>query len=385
MEEFDFDLARAVGEVVDRLVTVQVANSGGGSVHILAPINHLIYRAARSAQVEPLTYLAGRTLLESVQLGDAVVLTSGFFVPPFMEIEVDGNFGIAALARALVICRRARPIILTEDNNIRQMELLCRAAGLVPYRADSRLPHGIQQVRIEILPRDAAEARRLAERLIREDRPAALVAAEKPARNAKGIYHNGSGIDMSRVQGKADDVVELFRARGIPTIGVGDGGNEIGMGKITAAVRDILPAARECGCPCGAGIAAVTETDVLVVGSSANWGCYGIEAVMAAAVGDLAILHSPDVEHRIQLASVFAGLVDPSTGMADGWTDGAEPATTEALLVMLRQTVASRLRKKEQGATGWGNRARHYERSVVEGWIRDWADHLDAQSTGVPG
>jgi D-glutamate cyclase len=378
-ESLDFELARAVGEVVDRLVTVQVANSGGGSVHLQAPINAQIYQAARDAQGEPLTYKAARVLLESIRPGDSVVLTSGFFVPPFMEVEVDGNFGVAALARSLVISRSARPIILTEDNNLRAMNLLCRAVGLVPYQSGSTLPRGIQEVRLDVLPRSEPEARHLAERLIEQDRPAAFVAAEKPARNAKGVYHNGGGIDLSRVQGKADDVVEVFRSHGIPTIGVGDGGNEIGMGKIAGPLRDILPAARDCGCPCGAGIASATDTDVLVVGSSANWGCYGIEAVMAAALGDLAVLHAPEVERRIYIASVFGGLVDPSTGLADGWTDGAEHASAEALLVLLKQSVESRLRKKQQGPQGWWNRARHYERSVVEGWVRDWADQA-----GVP-
>jgi len=51
---------------------------------------------------------------------------------------------------------------------------------------------------------------------------------------------------------------------GCPTIAIGDGGNEIGMGKVTAALEDlnIVPSTTTC--------------DELIVADVSNWGAYGI-------------------------------------------------------------------------------------------------------------
>ncbi|WP_428675350.1 glutamate cyclase domain-containing protein [Reyranella sp.] len=35
----------------------------------------------------------------------------------------------------------------------------------------------------------------------------------------------------------------------MPTIGIGDGGNELGCGHINEAVAAIQPFGKECGCP----------------------------------------------------------------------------------------------------------------------------------------
>jgi hypothetical protein len=91
------------------------------------------------------------------------------------------------------------------------------------------------------------------------------------------------------------------RAARVVTIGVGDGGNEIGMGNVRARLRRLGPLM--------ARIAAVVRTDHLVVSGVSNWGAYGI----AAALGRIAaqpLLHTPDVERRLIEACVEAGAID---------------------------------------------------------------------------
>lgn len=68
---------------------------------------------------------------------------------------------------------------------------------------------------------------------------------------------------------------EAARQRGVLTIGVGDPGNEIGMGAIADTVKRLLPYGAECQCSCAGGVADATEVDVVVPGTCSNWGAYG--------------------------------------------------------------------------------------------------------------
>src|SRR5205807_1527308 len=67
---------------------------------------------------------------------------------------------------------------------------------------------------------------------------------------------------------------ECRRPPGLPTIGVGDGGNEIGMGKIPWDVirRNV---------PNGGLIACRVPTDYLIVAGVSNWGAYALAAGVA--------------------------------------------------------------------------------------------------------
>jgi len=107
-------------------------------------------------------------------------------------------------------------------------------------------------------------------------RPSALIAIEKLGPNQQGVYHMVKGHDSSAFQAKAGRLFDAARPRGILTIGVGDRGNEIGMGAIADTVRQVLPYGSICQCPCGGGVADATEVDVVVPGTCSNWGAYGM-------------------------------------------------------------------------------------------------------------
>src|SRR6266545_1418916 len=109
---FDLKLLDALGAVIDRLITVQIYLSGGGSAFSPTPITHLLYDAARKNVDGPLTSLAARALLEKLQPGDRVILSSGFIVPPWMVPESDGPIGIMALARALDLGFEVTPVVV---------------------------------------------------------------------------------------------------------------------------------------------------------------------------------------------------------------------------------------------------------------------------------
>lgn len=372
----DLELCRVVGESVDRLISAQVFMSGGAAALTSRNITKELYEAARALQGEPLTYLAARELLERVGPRDSVVICAGFFDPPSMIDEADGPLGAALLARSLCVALDATPVVLTEVANMGRMAELLRAAGVdvVDLELARATPFKASVMPLPIEPGRAAVVMR---RLFDLAEPAAVVTIEKPSPNAEGAYHTGVGLNVTSLVGKVSYLVDEARRRGVPSIGLGDGGNEVGMGRILAACREILPTGADCGCPCGGGIAAATETDILVVGAVANWASYGIEACLAAALEMPEALHSLAEERRVTEAAARAGLIDPTTGLANGWVDGTPPICSESMLELMRQMVELRLTRRRPGAL-MNFPKRWAERGVAEQTVDTWARHLAA-------
>lgn len=78
-------------------------------------------------------------------------------------------------------------------------------------------------------PAEDDEAKIVATQLINEMNPAAVICIEKAGKGEDGAYYNMRGHDYSPGRARVDYLVEEARNVGIPTIAVGDGGNEIGM------------------------------------------------------------------------------------------------------------------------------------------------------------
>jgi hypothetical protein len=108
------------------------------------------------------------------------------------------------------------------------------------------------------------------------DRPIThLIAIERMSPAADGKPHREHGWDMSR---ETAPLHLLFDdptwQRRWTTIGIGDGGNEIGMGSLPQHIV-------ETEIPNGPVIAATTPADHLIVAGVSNWGGYGLLAAMA--------------------------------------------------------------------------------------------------------
>ncbi len=68
------------------------------------------------------------------------------------------------------------------------------------------------------------------------------------------------------------------------------------MGNIRETIRKHLPFGDRCLCPCGSGIAPITEVDVLVTATVSNWGAYGIAACLAILLKNTAVFHDAEME-----------------------------------------------------------------------------------------
>jgi len=239
-----------------------------------------------------------------------VLIVTGFIVADGMP-ETDGPPGSAVLGRAL---RRlgARVRYTTDAATLPTLGAALKTLG--------------EPVDAFAYPAGAAAA---AEVLARE-RPTHLVAIERPGRGRAGDYLNMRGVSVTPWNRPIDEMFLLARhsRRHAPlvTVGVGDGGNEIGMGNAGGALsRQGALMAR---------IASVVRVNHLVVAGVSNWGAYGIVAQLGRLAGQ-ALLHTPDDERRLIAACVDAGAVDGVTRLRERTVDRMDADTHAAVVALL--------------------------------------------------
>jgi hypothetical protein len=89
--------------------------------------------------------------------------------------------------------------------------------------------------------------------ILSRHQPDAVVHTEVPGRNKDGKYLNMRGIEIGDFNAALDGIADLANAQGLITIGVGDGGNEAGMGNIKGIpkapnmeeMQAVIPAAHQ--------------------------------------------------------------------------------------------------------------------------------------------
>ncbi len=331
-----------VGEAMDRLVNVEMRFGAG----LPRGIIHRLYDAARADQKRPLTTLAVDALMGALTAGDNVLIVTGAGAPPWLPVgETDGPLGAIAIGRALDIALGAKPIFVSEDRNLGPIRATAIAAGLPPMDAGTFAKRSACCL-TENFVLDAVEGPRAARALIGKHKPKAVIFIEKGGPNAKGVFHTitGNGRDRTTMA-SADALAYAASEAGILTVGIGDGGNEIGFGRVTEAVKDIQNFGRVCACPCKDGIATIVPTDVLVVGAVSNWAGYAIAAGLALATGRHDALHDLETEREMLRQCYLAGAVDGITARQVPGVDGTSAETQTALITMLRMIVENASRE----------------------------------------
>jgi hypothetical protein len=330
-----------IADNVDRLTCVEMRIPGIDR-GIIAPL----YRAAREAQGgAALTLRAARLLAERVTSRDAVVITTGAGVPPYLPYgETDGPPGAVALARAIGRGRGARAVLVTEPQYMPGLRAAAAAAGL-PVVSDDMATQRSGAVVMRTYPLGDDEGRREAEALLSQYRPTVVIAVEKLGPNAKGVIHSLRGVDGTAHTGKAHHLIEGARRREIPTIGFGDGGNELGCGMIYETVRRVLEYGAKCQCPCQGGMATTVATDVLVIANTSNWGAYGTAACLALLLRDPSLLPDALDERRVIERCAEQGAGDGWLGLPVPSVDGTSLDVQTAMLTMLHMIVANGLKE----------------------------------------
>lgn len=238
----------------------------------------------------------------------AVAVVTGFFIPHATPPagETDGPLGALFLARALTPLG-IRVVLATDAFCVPALR-----AGLEACKLSETVP-------LVSLPPPAESGDADTYRLRFREQAGPLthrIALERVGPGCDGRCHTMRGLDITDRMSPAH---WLFAPEpGVTTIGIGDGGNEIGMGKLPVDVirRNI---------PRGEVVACQVATNHLIVCGISNWGAYalatGVRLLHGAAANPE--LYKVDREHELLRLMVERGpLVDGVKGMPSDSVDG---------------------------------------------------------------
>lgn len=251
--------------------------------------------------------VALHSIKASLSKGRKAIIATGFTVILAHRGETDGPPGSAVLAKHLEEAG-VGGLILTDEWNLEIVKSVLEAAEVTAFKPASYTA-----------ATDHAKAE--ADRLLEEVQPSVMFAIERPGWNRYHVYHNMAGEDISKVCAPIDVIFNRATRRGILTVGIGDGGNEIGMGNLRRTVRRFIPYGQTCKCPCKGGIASSTKTSHVLVGGVSNWVAYAFAAGIAVSSGR-PFHHDGEMERRLLHAAVQAGAIDSSTAAPRPWVDG---------------------------------------------------------------
>ncbi len=208
--------------------------------------NLLVARNPRGMQtlqtaLVPGYYLRATQLLQAAS--GTVLIGTGF--PVAGTYETDGPVGAIALYRALETLG-AKPV------------LVCGAPLADAIASDFRV-HKISVGKPAISKVEAEKA-------LQHYQPSLVISIERPGMAADGKYYNMRGEDISPACASFD---YFLSTASCPTIGIGDGGNEIGMGNVAKTLQQlsIIPSATRC--------------DELVIADVSNWAAHGLIAMLS--------------------------------------------------------------------------------------------------------
>ncbi|MCT7298256.1 DUF4392 domain-containing protein [Ralstonia sp. CHL-2022] len=237
--------------------------------------------------------------------------------------ETDGPVGTAEMAAKLALAGRDMTIATDSANMPVVQSVLASLDGghlvkLEPFDAKRGQP-----------ARDAANE------LLDRVQPDAVVAIELPARNADGDYLNMRGISVAEVNAPKDQIVlEANKRTGIVTVGVGDGGNEAGMGSLRSNIPPVTLADNTT-----IDFASTVPVKYPVTAWNSNFGAQAILANMLHQMGRMDLMTTPEELHAAIKASVDAGAVDGVSRKSEASVDGFPSQVHQGMLVLLREAM----------------------------------------------
>jgi hypothetical protein len=332
-----------IGDAIDRVCTIQAKNRG-------MPHNFIVrfYEAARKfTGGRPISTLAAEKLVETLGKGDVVLFLTGAGLAPILpEGESDGPPGAAALARALYRGLGVVPVYVLERHHARPVIASSHALGLMVKEFSEARDYRLGAA-IEYAPPQQEGVPAWVDDVLDRYKPKAIVCAERIGPGKGGVLHSVTAIplaDYDPTPGAVVDtapLVEEANKRGILTIGIGDGGNEIGFGAIYDTVVEIMPK--------GNIQATTTATDIVFPVMMSNWGCYGIEAAIAYLLKRPELMHTPAQEEQMLRDCLNAGGLEATYCTSNFIVDGLEGETSMACVQFLGNIVRKNLEPPTKG------------------------------------
>lgn len=252
---------------------------------------------------------------------DTVVIVTGFCIKFCRIGETDGPLGAISLAHALHML--GKKVVIVTDK----------------YSADL-LKNGIEDLSLEvdIIAIEDENAEAVNYEIMEKYKPQHVIAIERPGRAKDGKSYSMSGEDITEYSPDTDIIFQLAKKNGIKTSAIGDGGNEIGMGKIEDYVKDNVHL--------GEKICAETSTDNLIVAGISNWGGHALSSVLSV-INNRMLMYDALTETEILKRIVLAGAVDGCTGEKEMTVDGLSFSENIKTFRELREIAENELIKRK--------------------------------------
>ena len=237
------------------------------------------------------------------------LIATGFYISRAGAPETDGPPGALALGRALESLGRS--VVYVSDH----------------YTVPILLPFLGSATQIVDFPiaNDQTSGQFVAQLLTRLA-PSLLISIERCGTTRAGVYLNMRGQDITAHTAKIDHLFLQHQH----TIGIGDGGNEIGMGNLA----HFIP--RVATLPSSPSTVGATH---LVISSTSNWGGYGVVAALSRLAGRN-LLPSPEAEETMIRQMVDLGAVDGVTGASRYSVDDMDLDEHSRTLALLHDLLA---------------------------------------------
>lgn len=161
-------------------------------------------------------------------------------------------------------------------------------------------------------------------RLYTDFKPDLIFAIERPGKAADGHCHSMRGEILSDLTPSLDLFFELAARDQKPTLAIGDGGNEIGMGRLYEKIIKQVPKGDE--------IAAVTAADVLMPASVSNWGAYVLIGALSLLSGKNLLIPSETASELLH-TMVDMGAVDGATKLRQTTVDGYSYEENQSIIM----------------------------------------------------
>ncbi len=304
-----------VCDTIDRVINIDYHGKG----------LYRIYDAIRRKMGLPLTYSAARGMLDKLaemkNPEDVVLIGTGFLIDPYHKPETDGMIAAPLLARALDYAFKVTPVIVSEEESMDTLHWACQAAEMTVTMDLDEARGNKNTVCLIPISKDEATAKREADEILAKTDCKLMVSIERPGANEFGVYHSALGGNINHKVAKIDYLFEEVHRRGGFTVGVGDLGNELGVGNAREDMFDLFPFGRTCCCGCGGGTITAVCADAPIMGASSEIAVYGLLAALQELSGKQRILCTADLQLHVLQQAALHGAVDGQDGRRSATID----------------------------------------------------------------
>ena len=236
-----------------------------------------------------------------------VFITTGFFILSAKSSETDGPPGAIALGNALE--KLGYEVFFITDKY---------SSGILVGMSDEKKV-------IEFPVTTHFESNSYANELIKKYDPKSIISIERAGLSKDGKYRNFKGIDFSKFNAKVDYLFEQHPN----TIGILDGGNEIGSGNY---INEIETLGNIIEYP------SIITTSESIISSTSNWGAYGLIAGISIHQ-KINLLPSVDEGKKLIEKSFNLGAVEGMSGESKPWVDGRSIEEDKVCLEKLNSLI----------------------------------------------